>query len=355
MTPKDPLISVVLPIRNEATTLPSLLAALAEQGFPAEDFEVIVADGFSTDSTREVVRHFAESSPMTVKLVDNPDIRSAPGRNVGVRAARGRYIVFIDGHCFLPSRYLLSDTVVIFEQTQAECLCRPQPLQAPVGSVFGKAVAMVRASTLGHGRDSLIYDMTVSAFVDPASSGASYRRDVFAQIGEYDERFDACEDVEFNTRVRMAGMKAFTDPRLAVFYEPRTGVRSFWKQMVRYGRGRVRLMLKHPDCFSAAQAAPAILLAWIMFSMLSWIECFPADVWLRLLFSVPVILYFAAILVSTLALAAKHGWRMFYLAPVIYCEIYLGLGFGFWMELPYSTRQLLLRRTSSATAESRGV
>jgi hypothetical protein len=125
--------------------------------------------------------------------------------------------------------------------------------------------------------------------------------------------------------------------------------------MVRYGRGRVRLMLKHPDCFSTAQTAPAILLAWIVFSMLSWIGGFPADVWLRLLFGVPVTLYFVTILVSTLTLVAKHGWRMFYLAPVIYCEIYLGLGFGLWMELLHSARQLLLRRTSSTTAESRGV
>src|SRR5579875_3776875 len=252
MTDK-PTISIVVPVRNEALTLPSLLESLVEQDFPPNAFEIIVADGRSTDATRALVLDFAAKSAVAVSLVDNPGIRSSAGRNAGVAAARGEFIVFIDGHCRIPSRNLLRSTVALFQETRADCLCRPQPLLAPPGSWLGSVVAAARASTLGHGRDSLIYDMTAAGFVDPASSGASYRRSVFSAIGVYDERFDACEDVEFNTRVRKAGMLAYTDPRLAVYYEPRSSLRALLRQMVRYGRGRVRLMTKHPDTVSPMQ------------------------------------------------------------------------------------------------------
>lgn len=347
-----PLISVILPVRNEAQSLPALLAFLVQQDFPRQDFEIIVADGRSTDATRDLVRRFASDSPVTVKLVDNPGVRSGPGRNVGLRAARGEFILFVDGHCHIPSAHLLRDITWLFEETHAECLCRPQPLSAPISSKFGAAVAAVRASTLGHGRDSLIYDMTVSGFVDPASSGAAYRRNVFAVIGNYDERFDACEDVELNTRIRKSGMRAYTDPRLAVFYEPRTNLRSLMKQMVRYGRGRVRLVLKHPDCVSMGQVAPAILVALIAAAIVSTIVHVPYLTWLPWIPGVPVFLYAAAVFLSSVTLARKIGLRLVYQAPAIYCVIHLGLGIGIWTEALRGAVNFLARR-SPLTAASR--
>jgi glycosyltransferase involved in cell wall biosynthesis len=339
-----PLISVILPVRNEAQTLPALLASLEQQDFPGHNFEVIVADGRSTDDTPDVVRRFVSQSQADVKLVDNPGIRSGPGRNAGLHAARGEFILFIDGHCRIPSPHLLRDTVFLFEETRADCLCRPQPLLAPVGSKFGAAVAAVRATTLGHGRDSLIYDMELSGFVDPASSGAAYRRSVFAVIGNYDEAFDACEDVELNTRVRKSGMKAYTDSRLAVFYQPRTTLASLLKQMVRYGRGRVRLIFKHPDCLSLGQIAPAILIAWITAAIVTAILPISVAAWLLWLLGTPALLYAAVVLLTSVSLARESGLRLLYRAPVIYCAIHFGLGIGIWAETFHYATNLIARR-----------
>jgi succinoglycan biosynthesis protein ExoA len=339
-----PLISVVLPIRNEARPLPALLASLMNQDFPASDFEIIVADGRSTDGTRDLVRRFAAESSIAVTLIDNPAIRSASGRNAGLRAARGEFVLFIDGHCHIPSNRLLRDTLFLFEETRADCLCRPQPLLAPIGSGFGAAVAAVRASTLGQGRDSLIYDMTISGFVDPASSGAAYRRSVFATIGTYDERFDACEDVELNMRVRKSGIKSYTDPRLAVFYEPRTSLQSLIKQMLRYGRGRVRLMMRHPDCISAGQIAPAILVAWIIVALVLLTLRVPALAWPRWWLVAPLVLYAGAVLASSMNLARKSDFKLLYQAPPIYCSIHIGLGVGIWAEALRCATSFLTRK-----------
>jgi glycosyltransferase involved in cell wall biosynthesis len=345
-------VSVILPVRNEAKSLPALLTSLLQQDFPANRFEIIVADGVSTDNTRDIVRNFASKSPVTITLVDNPGIRSGPGRNAGVGVARGEYILFIDGHCHIPSTQLLRDTILLFKQTQADCLCRPQPLLAPTKSGFGAAVAAVRASVLGHGRDSLIYDMTRSGFVDPASSGAAYRRSVFTKLGAYDQSFDACEDVEFNTRVRKSGMSAYTDPRLAVFYEPRSSLSSLIRQMLRYGRGRAKLVFKHPDCASPGQLAPPLLTLWIAGALLASVSPIHIAAWVRWTLFAPIALYLVSMLFSSLFLARKLAGRIFYHAPAIYLAIHIGLGIGIWTETIRRVALLFTQRSSLRTMGS---
>jgi succinoglycan biosynthesis protein ExoA len=246
--------------------------------------------------------------------------------------------VFVDGHCQIPSRYLLRDTILLFEGTGADCLCRPQPLLAP-SSKRGEEIAAVRASTLGHGRDSLIYSLEFSGFVDPASSGASYRSRVFDRVGMYDEEFDACEDVEFNTRVRKAGMKAYTDPRLAVYYEPRRNVRALFRQMSRYGRGRVKLAIKHPDAISLSQFAPLALLGLLLIGL----GVFLVGGMLRVAVLLTPVLYVALVAASTFILARKRGLIFLWSAPLIYAAIHLGLGTGMFVEAIAQARSWLTR------------
>ncbi|MGC2637991.1 MAG: glycosyltransferase family 2 protein [Acidobacteriaceae bacterium] len=325
-----PFISVVIPVRNERAMLPKLLDQLIRQNYPPDLFEVLVVDGHSTDGTADLVRRRYSKQRVRIQVLDNPGIRSSAGRNIGIRAARGGVVVFIDGHCTAPSPNLLEDTAAILGQTGAGCLCRPQPLLAPAATPAGEAIAFARAHWLGHGRDSLIYDMQKHGFVDPASSGATYVRSVFERVGMYDESFDACEDVELNTRVRKAGIRAYTDPRLAVYYQPRKNVRGLFRQMMRYGRGRIRLMRKHPDTFSKATLAPLALLLALAVVPLAWmlLPRMAAGI-----LSVPAALFAAIVAVASLQLAFRHGIASAWRAPRIFTAIYCGLGVGLLAEI----------------------
>lgn len=322
--------------------LPDLLLSLVEQDYPVDRFEILVADGGSSDGTRAWVTEFAGTVPVSIRLIDNPGRRSGPGRNAGVLASIGDLVVFVDGHCQVPSRQLLLDTAALFESTGAECLCRPQPLIAPTATRMGEAIALVRASTLGHGRDSLIYDMQFSGFVDPASSGASYRREVFDTVGLYDESFDACEDVEFNTRVRDSGMKAYTDPRLAVYYEPRRNLGGLFRQMMRYGRGRIRLAHKHPQGISLSQFAPVALAALWAVALMALV--LPG--WYRLIPWLLLSPYIVAVVVSTVQLVRSHGMDLAWRAPLIYPAVHLGLGAGMFLEMCASLRRRFRRQAA---------
>src|SRR5207302_8409198 len=136
---------------------------------------------------------------------------------------------------------------------------RPQPLDVSRATPLQRAVATARASRLGHHPDSHIYSDR-EGFVPPQSVAVAYRREVFERVGLFDEAFDACEDVELNHRVARAGLRCFFTPRIQVRYQPRGTLAGLFRQMVRYGRGRVRLLRKHPDTFSLKSLAPAACL-----------------------------------------------------------------------------------------------
>jgi glycosyltransferase involved in cell wall biosynthesis len=101
----DALVSVVVPIRNEAATIGRCLAALAAQDYPAERVEILVVDGASDDGTPDIVRAAASIDPR-IRLLENPARFAAQAMNVGLAAARGDVIARVDGHAVVPPDFL---------------------------------------------------------------------------------------------------------------------------------------------------------------------------------------------------------------------------------------------------------
>src|SRR5262249_18484080 len=87
-----PFISVIVPVRNGECFLAARLGQLSRQHYDPDRFEVLVADGGSTDGTRDIVRAMQTRYP-NLGLLDNPGRWSSAGRNAAVRAARGDLLV----------------------------------------------------------------------------------------------------------------------------------------------------------------------------------------------------------------------------------------------------------------------
>ena len=136
-----PYLSLVLAVRNERKMLPGLIDQLLEQNYPPEFFEILVVDGDSNDGTADLIRRRYSDRRVRIRVLDSPQRSVSAGRNVGIRAASGDAIVFLSGHCRIPSKNLLADTAEILETTGAGCLCRPQPLAVPAETRMGEAIA----------------------------------------------------------------------------------------------------------------------------------------------------------------------------------------------------------------------
>ncbi|ALJ00932.1 glycosyltransferase [Rufibacter tibetensis] len=104
--------SVIVPVRNEAQNISSLLKDLERQQYPADHYEVIVVDDHSEDGTPELVLQFQGNSSLKLSLVL---LSSFPGKRqkkaaveVGISQARGEWIACTDGDCRLTPFWLQS-------------------------------------------------------------------------------------------------------------------------------------------------------------------------------------------------------------------------------------------------------
>ncbi len=357
-TSPDLYISVIVPVRNEAGCLGGLLDQLLDQQYNAERYEIIVADGQSTDATRRIASEYA-SKHARVRLVDNPRRWSSAGRNAAIAAARGDIMLIVDGHCELDDRHYLAKVAGAFERTGADCLGRPQPLDLPGGRALQTAISLARSSRLGHHPASHIY-RGGEHYVKAHSVAVAYRRAVFDKLGIFDETFDACEDVEFNHRIDRAGLRCFFTSAIKLRYHPRGSLRGLFLQMRRYGRGRARLLRKHPKTLSAASCLPAIF-------VLGALSGLPLAAAVRPLAPVyvAVMLFYSVAVAAAAILAASRG-RRHGLAPLVALSltaVHFGAGAGFIEEIgrglvsrrPWAQRpRAALTETASRSAEPSG-
>lgn len=322
------VVSVILPVRNEERYIRRVLGDIAAQDYPKDTLEVLVVDGQSSDKTIAEATD-AGRAFVNFAVLENPRRLSSAARTIGAKAARGKYVLFIDGHCHIPSKSMISDMVALFDETGADALCRPQPLTMQPQTRFQLAVALARASHLGHGLDSTIYSDKARA-VKAASSGAMYRREVFDKIGYFDENFDACEDVEFNTRVDQAGLKAFISPKLTVEYAARRSFPALFRQLYRYGYGRWKLFRKHHSTLGAGTLVTTAFSLGVLLYPLLWLLSFK----LAGAATVLGVIYLAAVILSSVTIATKAKRNSFYLLlPLIYFTIHFALGFGFLVSM----------------------
>ncbi len=323
---KYPKITIVIPVRNEEKFLVRTVQYLLNQQYPPDKMEIIIIAGDSVDKTDEIAKTLVESDSR-VRFFKNPKGLASAGRNIGVENATGEIITFVDGHTYIDNDNLLNSIVELMSYNKVSVLSRPQFMDTPENSFFQKAVSLARKSTIGHGLDSTIYT-DEDKFVDPSSSGATYKKELFDKIGAYDERFDACEDVEFNYRVAKAGYKSYTSMRLAVYYYPRDSMSSLFQQLKRYGIGRFRLFKKHPGTLSPGTLAPLFITIGLPLLLI-------LSIFLNFLFK-PFLgilgLYIIALLFSSAKTAIFNGPRYFFISLPIYLIIHLGLGYGFFSE-----------------------
>lgn len=324
----DPFVSVIVPVRNEARCIEATLRALFSQNYPADRFEVIVADGRSEDDTPDIIRRL-QLEFAHLRLFDNPRRLSSAARNIGVHHARGKYVLIVDGHCEIRSRDYLRNLVQAFQQHNVESVGRPQPLELTHAPPLQRAIAAARRSRLGHNPGSFIYS-DEGGLVPPQSVAIAYRRDVVDRLGGFDESFDACEDVEFNHRLAAAGGRCWFAPQLAIHYHPRGTLRGLAYQMSRYGRGRARLMLKHPKTVSLGPLVPAAFLISVGASLaLSFFSLWAAATWFG------IMLTYAITVIATgcrLAWQAREA-RLALLFPGVFLAIHSGAGWGVLSEL----------------------
>jgi GT2 family glycosyltransferase len=183
----EPDVTVVIPARNEAAYVEGALASVLAQTHPLARIEAVVVDNGSTDGTADVVRAFAAAAPgLCLRLVQEPVAGLARAKNRGARAARGRWLVFLDADSRLSPR-LVHDVVA----------------RAHVGYRAGSiAVLADSGDWLDRGFFALME--VGKRWLGVRAQMFYCERALFEWLGGFDERLRLAEDSEFLARVKRA-------------------------------------------------------------------------------------------------------------------------------------------------------
>ena len=254
-------VSFVMPVRNEEAYIRASLQSLVDQSYPPADCEIIVVDGRSSDTTREIVAQMCEKNPH-VRLLDNPGGIVPTAMNIGIRTARGDVIIRADGHNIYPRDYA-ENCVSCLEQTGADNVGGPWVTAAADDTLSARLVAAILSSPFGVG-DSKFRTSNVEGFVDTVPFGA-FRKEVFEKIGLYNEKLVRNQDNELNSRIRAAGGRIYLSPALTTRYHPVRTFAGLLNYAFRTCKWHIFTIRENKKSMGARHFAPAAFLLTLLF------------------------------------------------------------------------------------------
>jgi succinoglycan biosynthesis protein ExoA len=322
-----PRMSVVVACRNESTAIDACIRSLLNQAPIDGGFEVIVADGMSTDGTREKLARLAQDDQRVV-LIDNPRLSGAAGFNLGVIAARGEYVAIMGAHNRYRQDYLAKCLAVAL-RTRADNV-GGAPLVEPEGTV-GWAVALVHHSWLSVG-GARWHDVNYEGYADTVFGGF-FKRELFVRLGGYDESMVRTEDDEFNFRLRELGGSVYCSREIRSWYRPRNSFRAVFTQYLQYGYYRVAVIKKHGRPGSFRQIVPAFALFLLLLAIATGLVWTPALVAALLGVAIYTFVVMAAAIRSVLSSPnirtfSLGGVKLTIASAVVFVCFHLGYAWG---------------------------
>lgn len=224
------MISVIIPMYNAGKNILPLLESLSSQS--RHDFEVIIVDDGSTDSSREIVETNKKSFSFPVTLITQQNAGPAKARNVGVENAKGQIVIFLDSDCLTPPDWI-EEMIRPLTGKVAGCNCGYQTKNSEilVARYIGYEIARRHERLNKNNIDTV------------GSYSASFIKEIFQKAGGFntDYRNASGEDFDLSFNIHKLGYTlVFTDNTFVYHYHPDT-LRKFLKQQFYRGYWRVPL------------------------------------------------------------------------------------------------------------------
>jgi glycosyltransferase involved in cell wall biosynthesis len=318
-TPLNPLVSIVLPCRNEQGYIQTCLQSALDQEPPEGGLEIIVADGMSTDGTREYLDQMARQHSQ-LRVLDNPGRIVSTGLNAAIRAARGDIIVRMDAHTIYAPDYV-RQCLAVMNETGADNVGGPAQSTAETYMERAIQAAFHSAFAVGGARS---HETRYEGYVDTVTYGC-WKKIVFERIGYFDEELVRNQDDEFNLRLSRAGGKIYQSPRIRSWYHVRGSLKTLFRQYMQYGYWKTLVIRKHQSPASFRHLVPGAFVGCL--GLLAALGFFWFPAWWAA--GGLAALYAVGALVISLITAARTQWTLLPVLPVVVWCFHFGYGYGF--------------------------
>ncbi len=334
------IVTIILPVFNEEFYIARCLEAILNQDYPRDRMEIVIADGMSTDGTRQAIAKVAndhgvplcadrsedfKSDGLTITLLDNPQRIVSTGLNRALRIASGDIVVRVDGHCEISPDYV-SRCVQYLDDDQVAGV--GGYIETIGETKIAKAIAVGMSTPFGVGGSAFRTRRDKTIFVDSVPFPA-YRWPTIAKAGFFDEELVRNQDDEYNYRIRKLGGKILLAQDIRSKYYSRSTLTSLFRQYFQYGFWKVRVFQKHPRQMSFRQFIPPVF---VLSLVLAGITGYASQFW-RALFALDLGLYLLINLGASLWVGSKFGWEISPFMPLVYLSLHLSYGAGFLFGL----------------------
>ena len=309
----------ILPIFNESPFINKVISSILYQNKINQlDFEILISDGGSTDGTLEIIRNIILKNP-NVHLIKNSQKIVSSGFNLALNKVNGEIIIRVDGHCKIAQNYI-EKCYNLLKETDADIV--GGVIETISSGLIGNAISIAQSSWFGVGGVKFRNkDLKEAGNVDTLAFGA-HRREIFADIGGYDEEMVCNQDDEFNHRALQAGKKIWMDPTIKTIYYARSNYLKLFKQYFNYGFYKVRGIQKRGEVVSIRHIIPSIFIVTLIITLI-----------IGFFLQLPLVAFFVVFLYLVFNLSASiYSARSIRVIPLIslaFWTLHLGYRLGF--------------------------
>jgi len=226
----QPLVSIVLPCRNEARYIERCIVSLQASTYPKDRIEIIVVDGMSDDGTRQLLMRAAAHDSRIV-LIENPKLTAPAAMNLGIARAAGAVIMRADAHCEYAPDYIPT-LVTALDEHGADNVGGITKVVPGADTDVAQAIAIALSHPAAVGNSYFRIGASAPRWVDTVPFGC-WKRETFQRIGLFDESLPRNQDDELNMRLRGKGGRILLLPNVVTTYFGRSTLgqlaRMFWQ------------------------------------------------------------------------------------------------------------------------------
>lgn len=250
-------VSVVIPCRNEEKFIGKCIESFLKQSYPMELLTIIVADGMSTDKTRDIINDI-KGKHNNVILLDNKGLSAPKGMNLGIKETESEIVIIFGAHAYADENFVIENVKALENK---EVGCAGGVITTINDSLKGAAIAEAMSCPFGVG-NALFRFAEKESFVDTVAFGA-YRRSLLDEVGVFDEQLVRNQDDELNFRVEKSGAKILLSPKIKSTYFGRGDFKKLWRQYYQYGFWKVRVIQKHKRPASIRHLIPLMFVLFL--------------------------------------------------------------------------------------------
>lgn len=244
-----PIITIGVCVRNADATIKKAIESILHQDFPHELMEVIFVDDGSEDKTLQIIQNYVSKMNISAKVFHTSWQGIGAARNLVVRNAAGKYIIWVDGDMSLPRDHVRKQ-VEFMEKNPKIGIAKARYGILPNDSLVGflENIAFVAVDIMYGGR------VTSRGL---GTGGSIYRVEAIRKAGGFDPNLRGVgEDLDAESRVRKAGWLLCLGSPAAFYERRRQSWPSLWQEAVWHGHGGYHVFRKNRETFALYKMTP---------------------------------------------------------------------------------------------------